>query len=78
MKHSEPGLLGKTNDLFIRPPSLAAAMANSGKKDTNKSQFYITLQRLPQLDGKHVIFGKVVEGLEVFERVLAYHPDVTC
>ena len=36
------------------------AMANSGAKDTNGSQFFITLERTDWIDRKHTIFGKVV------------------
>ena len=36
------------------------AMANSGGKDTNQSQFFITLERCDWIDRKHTIFGKVV------------------
>ena len=43
-------------------------MANSGKS-TNRSQFYITLAAAPQCDGKHVVFGRVVEGLHLLERI---------
>ncbi len=44
-------------------------MANSGK-NSNTSQFYISLEeRLPALDGKHVVFGQVVEGLDVLRRI---------
>ena len=44
------------------------SMANSGK-DTNGSQFFLTFVDTPHLDGKHVVFGKVIGGLEVLDAI---------
>ncbi|CAK0784765.1 hypothetical protein CVIRNUC_007969 [Coccomyxa viridis] len=44
------------------------SMANSGK-NTNSSQFFLTLAPAPKCDGKHVVFGQVLEGAEVLARI---------
>ncbi len=44
-------------------------MANSGKKNTNTSQFYITLDDCVWCDKNHVVFGRAIDGKDIIKQI---------
>lgn len=61
LAHDRPGVLSMANEGPIDPLTK--------QPGTNGSQFFITERPAPQLDGRHSVFGEVVEGLEVVRKL---------
>lgn len=60
---------GVTRQLALVHQRGAVAMARSNDPNSASAQFYIALQALPELDGRYAVFGRVVQGMEVVDRI---------
>ena len=45
------------------------AMVKSGKKNSSSTEFFFVTNKIPELDGRYSIFGKIIKGLDVLERI---------
>ena len=52
---------------FFQKGSLA--MVKSGGKKSSSTEFFFSTNKMPELDGKYSIFGKIIEGYEVLEKI---------
>ena len=71
-------IYGRTfnDENFARKHSSAGilSMANCGR-NTNSRQFFITLKACPDLDDKHVVFGQLIDGIEVLRQIAKVSVD---
>jgi peptidyl-prolyl cis-trans isomerase B (cyclophilin B) len=52
------------------------SMANASRPNSGGSQFFITVKHKPHLDGSYSLFGRVLEGMEVVDRIVAVERDL--
>ncbi|MCK5493064.1 MAG: peptidylprolyl isomerase [Candidatus Omnitrophica bacterium] len=64
----EKPFIDEVNDKLLFDKKGLLAMANSGP-NTNKSQFFITVKETPWLNKKHTIFGEVISGYDIVEKI---------
>lgn len=60
---------GVTRQLALVHQRGAVAMARSNAPNSASAQFYIALQALPELDGRYAVFGRVIKGMDVVDRI---------
>lgn len=51
------------------------SMANTGRPDTGGSQFFLTFVPTPMLNGKHTVFGRIVDGMDVLAKLQRIDPE---
>ena len=44
-------------------------MVKSGRKKSSSTEFFFVTNKIPELDGRYSIFGKIINGLEVLEKL---------
>ena len=47
----------------------ALAMVKNEEKNSSSTEFFFVTDKIPELDGRYTIFGKIVKGFDVFEKI---------
>ena len=59
----------ETKDLMHTFENGSIAMVKSGKNNSSSTEFFFVTNKIPELDGRYSIFGKIIKGLDVLEKI---------
>ena len=59
----------ETENLVNTFESGSIAMVKSGKNKSSSTEFFFVTNKIPELDGRYSIFGKIIKGLDVLEKI---------
>ena len=59
----------ETENLVNTFESGSIAMVRSGKNNSSSTEFFFVTNKIPELDGRYSIFGKIIKGLEILEKI---------
>ena len=59
----------KTDDLINTFEKGSIAMVKNGKNDSSSTEFFFVTNKIPELDGRYTIFGKIIKGFDVLEKI---------
>ena len=62
----DPSEITNLTNLFEKG---SIAMVKSGEKNSSSTEFFFVTNKLPELDGRYSIFGKVVRGIEILQEI---------
>jgi len=57
------------NNLIYKFESGSIAMVKSGKKSSSSTEFFFVTNKIPEIDGRYSIFGKIIQGFGVLEKI---------
>ena len=59
----------ETENLINTFESGSIAMVKSGKNNSSSTEFFFVTSKIPELDGRYSIFGKIIKGLDVLKKI---------
>ena len=61
-----PSQIVKLKNIFEKG---SIAMVKSGKRNSSSTEFFFVTNNFPELDGRYSVFGKIIEGIEILDKI---------